>query len=127
MPASGNAASLLAKVFFWVFVVMCVVMGFSVPLFGAPITAMFQGLIDPAKLGRVMSLYMTIAMLAAPIGLLVAGPLAERVGVAQWFAISGVLIAVMGIVAWSLPAVRKLDVAMGLATSEPAADGEGAS
>ncbi len=81
---------------FWVFVVLCVVMGFSVPLFGAPITAMFQGLIDPAKLGRVMSLYMTIAMLAAPIGLLVAGPLAERVGVARWFAISGVLIAVMG-------------------------------
>lgn len=121
------ASGLLPTSAFWVFVVMCAVMGFSVPLFGAPITAMFQGLIDPAKLGRVMSLYMTIAMLAAPIGLLVAGPLAERVGVAQWFAISGVLIAVMGIVAWSLPAVRKLDVAMGLATSEPAADGEGAS
>lgn len=121
------ASGLLPTSAFWVFVVLCVVMGFSVPLFGAPITAMFQGLIDPAKLGRVMSLYMTIAMLAAPIGLLVAGPLAERVGVARWFAISGVLIAVMGIVAWSLPAVRKLDVAMGLAISEPAADGEGAS
>lgn len=121
------ASGLLPTSAFWVFVVMCVVMGFSVPLFGAPITAMFQGLIDPAKLGRVMSLYMTIAMLAAPIGLLVAGPLAERVGVARWFAISGVLIAVMGIVAWSLPAVRKLDVAMGLATSGPAADERGAS
>ncbi|NTW29136.1 MAG: MFS transporter [Coriobacteriia bacterium] len=106
---------------FWVFVMMCVLMGFSVPLFGAPITAMFQGLIDPAKLGRVMSLYMTIAMLAAPVGLLVAGPLAEQVGVAPWFAISGVLIAVMGLVAWSLPAVRALDAATGLATAGPAA------
>lgn len=96
---------------FWVFVALCIVMGFSVPLFGAPLTAMFQGLIDPAKLGRVMSLYMTIAMLMAPIGLLVAGPLAERVGVARWFAISGVLIGAMGIVAWSLPAVRALDAA----------------
>lgn len=121
------ASGLLPTSAFWVFVAMCVVMGFSVPLFGAPITAMFQGLINPTKLGRVMSLYMTIAMLAAPIGLLVAGPLAERVGVARWFAISGVLIAVMGIVAWSLPAVRKLDVAMGLATSGPAADERGAS
>lgn len=121
------ASGLLPTSAFWVFVAMCVVMGFSVPLFGAPITAMFQGLINPTKLGRVMSLYMTIAMLAAPIGLLVAGPLAERVGVARWFAISGVLIAVMGIVAWSLPAVRKLDVAMDLATSGPAADERGAS
>lgn len=91
------------------FLVLCVGMGFSVPLFGAPTTALFQGLIEPAKLGRVMSLYMTIAMLAAPVGLLLAGPLAERIGVATWFAISGVLIAVTGLVAWSLPAVRALD------------------
>ncbi|MDZ4169510.1 MAG: MFS transporter [Coriobacteriia bacterium] len=116
------ASGLLPTSAFWVFVLMCVAMGFSVPLFGAPITAMFQGLIDPTKLGRVMSLYMTIAMLAAPIGLLVAGPLAERVGVAWWFAISGVLIAVMGLLVWLLPAVRELDAAMVLATSEPAAD-----
>jgi len=109
---------------FWPFVLLCIVMGFSVPLFGAPITAMFQALIDPAKLGRVMSLYMTIAMLMAPIGLLVAGPLAEWTGVARWFAISGVLIAVTGVVAWSLPAVRSLDAAMATATAEHDEAGE---
>jgi DHA3 family macrolide efflux protein-like MFS transporter len=85
---------------------------------------MFQGLIDPAKLGRVMSLYVTIAMLMAPVGLLVAGPLAEQVGVARWFAISGALIAVTGLVALSLPAVRALDAAMGLATAGKDAAGE---
>lgn len=94
---------------FWLFVVLCVMMGLSVPLFSAPITALFQGLIDPAKLGRVMSLYMTIATLMAPLGLLVAGPLAERIGVARWFAVSGVLIAMVGVVAWLLPAIRALD------------------
>jgi DHA3 family macrolide efflux protein-like MFS transporter len=106
------ASGLLPVSAYWVFVLLCVVMGFSVPLFGAPITAMFQGLVDPAKLGRVMSLYMTMAMLMAPVGLLVAGPLAERVGVAWWFAISGVLIAAAGVVAWSLPAVRALESAV---------------
>jgi len=54
----------------------------------------------------------------APIGLMVAGPLAEKTGVAGWFAISGVLIAAMGFVAWVLPAVRELDSAMTLATSD---------
>jgi len=112
---------------FWAFLVLCVVMGFAVPLFGAPITALFQGLIDPAKLGRVMSLYVTIAMIAAPIGLIVAGPIAERIGVAGWFALSGVLIAAMGVVTWLLPAVRELDSAMMLASSDAAPEGSVAS
>jgi DHA3 family macrolide efflux protein-like MFS transporter len=112
------AAGMLPVSGFWVFVALCVVMGISVPLFGAPITAMFQGLVDPAKLGRVMSLYMTIAMLAAPVGLVVAGPLAERFGVAVWFAISGALIAGTGLLAWSLPAVRALDGVLEAATTD---------
>jgi len=106
------ASGILPTSAFWVFVLLCALMGFSVPLFGAPITAMFQSLIDPAKLGRVMSLYMTIAMLMAPVGLLVAGPLAERTGVALWFVISGALIAVSGLVAVSFPAIRALDAAV---------------
>lgn len=106
---------------FWFFVGLCVLMGVTAPLFGAPITAMFQTLIDPAKLGRVMSLYTTIAMLAAPVGLVAAGPIAERTGVAAWFAVTGVLIAVMGVVVWALPAVRGLDGAMEAATAAAAA------
>ncbi|MHB1452246.1 MAG: MFS transporter [Coriobacteriia bacterium] len=102
-------SGVLSQSGFWVFAALCIVMGVSAPLFGAPIMAMFQRLVDPAKLGRVMSLYMTIAMLAAPIGLLVAGPLAERIGVAHWFALSGMLIVIAGLVTWSLPAVRQLD------------------
>ncbi len=102
---------------FWVFVGLCVLMGVTAPLFGAPITAMFQTLIDPAKLGRVMSLYTTIAMLAAPVGLVAAGPIAERTGVAAWFAVTGVLIAVMGVVVWALPSVRGLDGAMEAVTA----------
>jgi len=97
---------------FWAFAVLSAAAGFSAPLFGAPLTAMFQTLIHPSKLGRVMSLYMTMAMLTAPVGLLLAGPLAEKLGVAPWFGISGALIAVSGIVVWILPAVRGLDRAV---------------
>lgn len=102
LPTSAYAA----------FAVLCVVMGLAVPMFGAPVTAMFQMLIDPSRLGRVMSLYMTITMLVSPVGLVFAGPLAERYGVAPWFAISGALIAATGLVAVALPAVRALDRTM---------------
>jgi len=118
------ASGMLQSSAFWVFVLLCVLMGLSVPLFGAPITAMFQGLIEPAKLGRVMSLYMTIAMMMAPVGLVVAGPLAEVVGVARWFAYSGALIAVTGLVGLSLPAVRVLDAALDAAAPGRQPEGE---
>lgn len=115
-------AGLLPTTAFWAFVMLSGGMGFSAPLFGAPITAMFQTLIDPAKLGRVMSLYMTLTMLVAPIGLLLAGPLAEKTGVATWFALTGVLIVGCGIVSLAVPAIRALDEAMSL--SEPVAECE---
>lgn len=109
-------AGLLPASAFWAFVALSVGMGFSAPMFGAPITAMFQTLIDPSKLGRVMSLYMTLSMLVAPVGLMFAGPLAEMTGVATWFAISGVLIVACAMVAMAIPAIRALDSAMALAT-----------
>lgn len=116
LGAALGVAGLLPSSAFRVFVVLCVAMGFSAPLFAAPITAMFQLLIDPSKLGRVMSLYMTISMLAAPLGLLAAGPLAERLGVAPWFAISGALIALCGVAVLGLRAVRELDDTIDAAT-----------
>jgi MFS transporter, DHA3 family, macrolide efflux protein len=109
-------AGLLPPTAFWASAVLSVAMGFSVPLFGAPITAMFQTLIDPSKLGRVMSLYMTLSMLIAPVGLLLAGPLAERTGVATWFAITGAMLVACAFVALALPAIRALDAAMARAT-----------
>lgn len=105
-------SGLLPSSAFWVFAGLCVVMGLSVPLFGSPLTALFQTLIDPAKLGRVLSLYTTVALLMAPFGLLLAGPLAERLGVAVWFAVSGALLLVTGLLLRAMPAVRALDQAV---------------
>lgn len=116
------ASGLLPTSAFWAFVTLTVVMGLTVPMFGAPITAMFQQKIDPSKLGRVMSLYMTMSMLVAPVGLVLAGPLAEQTGVATWFAISGVALAVTGVVMWAFPAIRSLDEAPDAAAAEPSAD-----
>jgi DHA3 family macrolide efflux protein-like MFS transporter len=117
-----GASGLLPPSGFWAFAGFCLIMGVSVPLFGAPITAIFQTLIDPSELGRVMSLYMTLAMLVAPIGLLFAGPLAERMGVAPWFALSGALIFLSGRLVWAVPAVQQLDRAIPPKASEPSGE-----
>lgn len=124
----AGVSGLLPSSGFWVFAVLCVFMGASAPLFGAPLTALFQGLIDPAKLGRVMSLYMAMTTLVAPVGLLAAGPLAEITGVAPWFALSGALMFLTGLPVWLLPAVRRLDQvasAQQVETAEAAAEAGG--
>lgn len=113
-----GASGLLPSSGFWAFALLCVAMGLTVPLFSAPLTAMFQLLIEPSRLGRVMSLYMTISMLAAPIGLVAAGPLAETTGVAWWFAISGALIAATGAASLAIPAIRELDTLMRVRSAE---------
>lgn len=91
---------------FWLFVVASFVMGVSAPAFSAPMMAMLQERIDPSKLGRVMSLTTTIMLLAVPLGLVVAGPAAQRVGVAMWFSISGALIVAVGIISLVSPTIR---------------------
>lgn len=107
--ATLGVSGLLPSSGFWAFAALCALMGVAVPVFAAPITAMFQGMVEPSKLGRVLALYATICMIVSPAGLLLAGPLAEVTGVAVWFAISGLVIFVAGMVGWTLPAVRRLD------------------
>jgi DHA3 family macrolide efflux protein-like MFS transporter len=101
LPASG----------YWVFALLCVAMGCSAPLFNAPTTALYQSLVDPALLGRVLSLVGTMALIATPAGLLVSGPGAERVGVPAWFAVSGALLLLLSLYSFSSTALKSLRAA----------------
>lgn len=74
---------------YWAFVICCFFMGGSGTFFNVPLTAYIQESTPPESLGKVFSLYMTLMTLAMPIGLLVAGPVAEVVGADTWFFWSG--------------------------------------
>lgn len=85
-------------VFFWPFAVFCAVMGASGNLYGIPFMAYMQESVPHEAQGRVFSLLGSMMSLAMPLGLLIAGPVAERFGVPLWFFLSGiVLFAVTGI------------------------------
>ncbi len=108
LGAALLASGLLPSTAYVVFVVLCVLMGLTAPIFSAPITAMFQARIDPSRLGRVLSFYTTMTMLVVPAGLVLAGPLAEETGVAPWFAICGVAIVLAACAVELAPSVRGL-------------------
>lgn len=83
---------------FVAFAVLSFFMGAAAPLFNGPYMAMIQKAYEPETLGRVISLVSSMGMLSSPIGLALAGPVADRYGVQVWFFWSGIVVALIGIV-----------------------------
>lgn len=82
---------------YWMFVFFCMLMGGVGNLYNIPFTSYLQETVAPEKLGRVFSLFGSVMSAAMPIGLLVAGPMSEKVGIAKWFLISGVLVLIFSL------------------------------
>lgn len=83
---------------FWIFVLCCFFMGSTGTFINVPLMAYTQETIAPERMGKVFSLLMTGMTLAMPIGLLVAGPVSEIIGVDRWFFWSGVALVATGII-----------------------------
>ncbi len=97
----GTAAligGLLPSAGFWGFAACCFLMGGSVTFFNVPLVAYIQESVAPEMMGKVLSMLTTAMNLATPLGLLVAGPVSEAVGVDRWFIWSGLLMCVTGVV-----------------------------
>ncbi len=80
------------------FVFCCFFMGASGTFFNVPLMAHIQETVAPQMMGKVLSMLTTAMTLASPVGLLIAGPISEAVGVHVWFAGSGLLMAGAGAV-----------------------------
>lgn len=66
-------------------------MGFNIPF-----TAYIQRSINPAHLGKVIALITSVMSMAAPIGMLIAGPTVELIGVTNWMMAAGITMMVLG-------------------------------
>lgn len=84
-------------------------------VFNAPIIPLMQTRVDPAKFGRVMGLFGALTTLAYPIGLFIAGPAAEALGLNRWFVVIGMALCIL-MLAFSL--CRPLRALDGAASDE---------
>ena len=73
------------------------------------ITAVLQSVIPPAMQGRVFSLKASLLTATVPVGLAVAGPVSDAVGVRVWFLGAGSVVALMAIVTFFIPAVMQIE------------------
>jgi len=67
-----------------------------IPLANGPIHATMQATVAPDMQGRVFTLISSMASGMAPLGLIIAGPAADALGVQTWYVIGGVSCLLMG-------------------------------
>lgn len=79
------------------------------PFVNGPLLAAVQAVVTPEMQGRVFSLIGTVAAAMSPIGLIIAGPIADKLGVQTWFIIGGVVTLMMGIASFFVPAVMHFE------------------
>ena len=91
---------LLPNNMFNIFIITSFFMGFSSPTLNASVSTIFAEQVKPEFLGRIYSNYMSLMVIAMPIGLLLSGLFADKIGISIWFIITGVmlLIEVFGII-----------------------------
>jgi DHA3 family macrolide efflux protein-like MFS transporter len=83
--------------------------GFATPYFNTSLMAMIQQSYEPSVLGRVLGVFNSLMNLTGPIGLLFAGPLADRFGVEKMFLFAGIGILLCGIILFMSPTAREYD------------------
>ena len=97
-PANGFPMALGSMFFAW----------FMNPIANGSLTAVLQIIVPADMQGRVFNLLQSASGAMVPLGLIIAGPLADVLGVRIWFLIAGIAMAVMGIGALFVPAITRL-------------------
>jgi MFS transporter, DHA3 family, macrolide efflux protein len=97
-----------ASSFLWALVSMSC-LGLIVPLANGPVYAILQSTIEPDYQGRVFSLVGSLAAGVAPLGLIMAAPVAEIVGVGMWYLAGGIACVAMGIAGFFAPALMGIE------------------
>lgn len=78
-------------------------------LMNGPAFALLQTVVEEDMQGRVLSLVISLASAMAPLGLMVAGPLAEKTGVSAMFIFASIVFVICGVFTLINPAVQNIE------------------
>jgi len=83
--------------------------GFMNPIANGPLFAMIQAKVAPEMQGRVFTVIQSAASAMSPLSMIVAGPVADLLGVRVWYVMAGAVCALMGLGAFFVPAIVHLE------------------
>jgi DHA3 family macrolide efflux protein-like MFS transporter len=103
---------------FWMGLGGMFIIGLMIPLVDGPIMAILQGTVAPEMQGRVFTIVGSLLSMTSPLGLAVAGPVSDWLGLQVWFLAAGVLCVAAGLSGFFVPAVANIEQNHGGATTE---------
>jgi DHA3 family macrolide efflux protein-like MFS transporter len=83
--------------------------GLMTPITMGPFFAVIQSNVEPDMQARVFSLLSSVGTGFTPLGLVIAGPFADRVGIQAWFLLGGILCILMAVTGLFIPAVMNME------------------
>src|SRR5215216_1055267 len=95
--------------FFLLALVGNLVLGFMIPMANGPVGALMQSIVRPDMQGRVTSLINSGATAIAPLGLLIAGPFSDWLGIRVWFWAGGILCVLIAASGFFIPIVMNIE------------------
>ncbi len=98
---------------FFLAVIGAALVGSMLSLANGPIMAIFQACIEPEMQGRVFTLLTSLASGMAPLGLIIAGPAADALGIRAWFIVGGFVTLLMGLFGFVTPLLLKVEEGRG--------------
>ena len=84
-------------------------LGIVNPIVNGPLIAAVQAAVAPEMQGRVFTLISSLAAAMSPIGLMIAGPISDKLGVQTWFIIGGIVTGLMGVASLFIPAIMHFE------------------
>ena len=94
---------------FFLLLVAALLQGFAIVFANGPLHAIFQSTIAPDFQGRVFSMIGAGAAAMSPLGLLIAGPFADRLGIQTWYIIAGTICVLAALAAGFIPAIMNIE------------------
>lgn len=93
---------LLSPSLFWLFCILVFIMGTTGMGFNIPFTSYIQRTVPSENLGKVISLVTSVMSFAAPVGMFIAGPISDIIGVNNWMFYAGLVMIFVGILCYFL-------------------------
>jgi DHA3 family macrolide efflux protein-like MFS transporter len=103
------AWGVLPGTWFWAAVASGAFVGLAIPLIDGPIMAILQSTVAPELQGRVFTLFSSLIWITSPLGLSLAGPISDWLGLQVWYLLASVLGLAASSVFVLVPAVRNIE------------------
>ena len=94
---------------YWMALAGLALAGLMNPLVNGPLFALLQTKVEPDMQGRVFTLVSSMAGAISPLGMLVAAPVADWLGIQAWYVVGGLACALMGMSGFLIRPVVTID------------------